>query len=332
MRGTTVYIRVNNAGSLIKRILTVIFILLSVPAFTQLPLLRETVWLQSSRNIYIPGEEIKVSASVFENDTYTPSVLSNNLRLELINNSGEIIFQNNYELSKSQITIGIKLPYNLATGWYHLRAYTNWMRNFPESDFAWMPIKVAQPGDLDREEYRFLNDSIKIILTENGFSNSVLDTNECIIYTSDINGRPLSSEGFILSSPVDTVAWILTDATGWGISKYNKTTQESYKPFVKGHVPSKTLLVVKEAENDKPLIRISEDSSFVYIHVDRLQLTGMYKLLVHRIYNWYWYRESHIVSGNMEFEVPKSSLPGGIVQFSLLDNNNDLLAKRLWSD
>ena len=306
--------------------------LVTVPSFSQLPVLKETVWLQSPSDIYVAGEEIHFKAAVLETDTYKPSTLSNNLRVELIDNEGEIIFQYNFVLSKSQLTSSIKLPVGLSTGWYHLRSYTNWMRNFPESDFSWLSFRIVQPSDLSNKKYRFENDSICIVLTRTGSGSSVIQTEECSIFTSDMQGRPLSAEGFILSSSTDTVAWISTDNTGWGVSEYFKGPGDNYKAFIRGYDPSKTLLSINEPDNEKPVITVSDDGVFVSVRVENLMLTGSYKLLVHRSYSWYWFKESHTVTGNIEFAVPKSSLPGGIIQFSFLNNTNELLAARLWSD
>lgn len=316
----------------IKKLMPVLIILLAVPSFAQIPLLRETVWLQSTSDIYVAGEEILFKAAVLETDTYKPSILSKSLRVELINSDGELIFQDNHLLSGSELTSGIKLPSGLPTGWYHLRSYTNWMRNFPESDFSWLSFRVIHPSDLTDERYILENDSILINLTIGESPDRDTPGEICSIYTSDTEGRPLSAEGFVLSSSTDTVAWISTDNTGWGISEYNPGTVAAYKPFIRGYAPTNTLLSIDEPDIDKPKITLSDDRSFVYVRVENLKLTGSYKLFVHKTYSWYWYKESHTVIDNIEFAVPKSALPEGIVQFSFLNNTNELLADRLWSD
>ncbi|MGM0667551.1 MAG: hypothetical protein ACQETA_09530, partial [Bacteroidota bacterium] len=252
----------NKKGIFIKKLLPVLLMLTTVPTFSQLPLFRETVWLQSTSDIYVAGEEIHFKAAVLETDTYNPSTLSNNLRVELINNEGELIFQNNYVLSLSRLTSGIKLPDGLPTGWYHLRSYTNWMRNFPESDFSWLSFRVVQPSDLGDKKYRFESDSICIIIKPYGPGSTLTQTEECSIFTSDAQGRPMSAEGFVLSNSTDTVAWISTDNTGWGVSEYYKAPEDSYNAYIRGYPPSKTVLSINEPDNDKPVITVSDDRAF----------------------------------------------------------------------
>lgn len=315
----------------LRTILPALLMLVTFHSFSQLPMLRETVWLQNTSDIYVAGEEISFKAAVLETDTYKPSKLSKSLRVELINNDGELIFQDNYLLSGSRITSGIKLPAGLPTGWYHLRSYTNWMRNFPESDFSWISFRVIHPSDIPDEKYRYENDSILINLTISKSHGRGTPGEICSIYTSDNAGRPLSAEGFILSSSTDTVARISTDNTGWGISDYKAGPVVNYKPFIRGYAPINTLLSIDEPDNDKPIITLSDDGSFINVSVRNLSLTGSYKLLVHRTYSWYWYKESHTVTDNIEFAVPKSSLPSGIVQFSFFNNTNELLDVSLWS-
>lgn len=322
----------NTKGKFLKKLLPVFLVLVSIHSYSQIPLFRETVWLQTTSGVYLAGEEIHFKASVMEIDTYKPSSLSNNLRVELINNKGELIYRDNYELRRSRLTSSIKLPDGLPSGNYHLRSYTNWMRNFPESEFAWLSLRVIQPSDLGKQEYRYKHDSISIMLTPTGPGNQGTQGGECSIFTSDTEGRPLSAEGFILSSSTDTVAWISTDKTGWGTSKYNKGNESGYKPFIRGYDPAKTMLSLHETAREEPIMTLRDDRSFVYLDIKNLPATGNYKLLVHQTYSWYWYSESHTVTGNIEFAVPQSSLPNGIVQFSLLNNTNELLSARLWSD
>ena len=146
----------------ILKLLPALLMLVTFPSYPQLPMLRETVWVQSTSDIYIAGEEIHLKAAVLETDTYKPSALSNNLRVELINNNGELIYQHNFLLSGSRLTSSFILPADLPTGWYHLRSYTNWMRNFPESDYSWLSFRVVQVSDLADKKYRFENDSISV--------------------------------------------------------------------------------------------------------------------------------------------------------------------------
>lgn len=108
---------------------------------------QETVWLECERHIYLPGEIIRFSAKVFEQDTYQKSSLSSNIRIELLNSMGEPVNQQNIQLDNSALKGYVKLPADTKTGFYFLRAYTNWMRNFPASNYGKVALKIVNPND-----------------------------------------------------------------------------------------------------------------------------------------------------------------------------------------
>jgi len=56
------------------------------------------------------------------------------------------------------------------------------------------------------------------------------------------------------------------------------------------------------------------------------------RLLVHRMYSVIWYDSISNTGSNISFEIPGNSIPEGIVQFSLLSDDNTVLASQLWSD
>lgn len=109
---------------------------------------RETVWLQTNRHLYLSGERITYHATVLERDSYKSSVLSKNIRIELADSAGNILVKMNLELGASGIEGTLPLASDLKSGWYYLRAYTNWMRNFPESEYTLVPVKVINSADL----------------------------------------------------------------------------------------------------------------------------------------------------------------------------------------
>jgi hypothetical protein len=110
-----------------------------------LPNFRETVWLQTGRDFFVPGETVEFSAFVLEKDTYHLSELSRFLRVELVNQKGEVLSRRNLERNVNGFSGKIILDPSLTSGWYFIRAYTNWMRNFPVAEFTLHRIKVINP-------------------------------------------------------------------------------------------------------------------------------------------------------------------------------------------
>ncbi|MEA1878525.1 MAG: hypothetical protein U9N86_16920 [Bacteroidota bacterium] len=144
---------------------------------------RETVWIESDRHLYLAGETISFRAKVFEQDTYLSSMLSKNLRFELIDPNGIPVIQRNIQLSESKMLDNIQLPEDAQTGWYYLRAYTNWMRNFPTSEYGWLPVKVVNPVNVNLDPIQ--KNPVKVIPDEQNNVEYLLvqDNKQSVIVT-----------------------------------------------------------------------------------------------------------------------------------------------------
>ncbi len=288
---------------------------------------RETIWLQSNKNIYLAGENIIFRAALFETDSYKPSVLSHDIRIELLDENGNILYQNNYELKNSQLLSVIKIPDNIETGYCYLRAYTNWMRNYPDKDFTWLPLKIANPVSFNAFHPTDKNARVNIYPLPPEH-----DRNVSSIFVSDNKGNGIKAEGFVLSSPTDTVLKFSTDNTGWDLTEWRMTGSDNLKAFVEGFNPDKTEVGIIKEKQDEPYIILEENHDNFEIEISGLKASGYYKILAHRTSNWFYFKRVHTISNNVSFSIPRDSIPGGIVQFSLLDNKNNIIASRLWSD
>jgi hypothetical protein len=90
---------------------------------------------------------IDFRARLLEKDTYRPSVLSRNIRVELLDSGGNRLLKKNLGLTDSQVAGTFTLPDDLKSGWYSIRAYTNWMRNFPDSEYTVVPFRIVNLSD-----------------------------------------------------------------------------------------------------------------------------------------------------------------------------------------
>ncbi|MBT7464208.1 MAG: hypothetical protein HN686_09515 [Bacteroidetes bacterium] len=253
-----------NKAKLHSIILTIAILLLSVSLFAQSDKqsyaknFQETIWLSSDRHFYLSGESVYFQALLLEKDSYQHSVLSMAARIELLDESGKKVFKSNFELQNSRVKSSFSLPSDLATGWYYLRAYTNWMRNFQVNEFAIQAIKVVNPGDDD------------------------LNT----IYKEEIQNKHSAS-------PIPD-----------SLQKYTINVSE---------------------DRDNP--------NQVNVQVKGLKNYGItsFRLLVHQSYTWFWFEEKNSLNGFLLFQIPKNKLPGGIMQFTLLNNKNEIIKRKLWS-
>jgi len=285
---------------------------------------RETVWLTSERQLYIAGEIISFHARILEQDTYLSSVLSRNLKVELLGPDGYAISQQNLVLDESSVSGKFLLPDDTDTGWYYIRAYTKWMRNFDHSVFGLVAIKVFNLGDTKNISSFMIPGEIKSILYPQGKSTGFF------LGYDKFNG--IKAQGLLIDNLGDTVSEFSTHESGWAIISERIDSDDNYRISLNG-IPSQEYIPQSEIVNPGILeIEILESRRSLNLRVSGNQgaETGNIRILAHQSYSRYWGSEE---TDNYEalFTIPKNSLPQGIVQFTVFDDANNILAKRLWS-
>ena len=223
---------------------------------------KETIWLNSDRHLYLSGETLTFQAILLEKDSYKASKLSHAMRIELIDTDGNKLIKTNLEVADSQIRSSFFLPPDMKTGWYYIRAYTNWMRNFPAKEFGLLRIKIVNPADENPAPSE--TDPAKSLTKKNNLD-------------SEHNKESGSAENIYISDDNESNNLSVT------ISKLNPDT----------------ITIVK--------------------------------LLVHQSYSWYWFDKKPLNGTEVSFELPKSDLPTGIMQFTVLSDNNTVISRKLWS-
>jgi len=134
--------------------LVIVLLLLSVQAsanrhFSFENKVNEKVALFIDRSIYIAGEQVQFSATLFKSDATDVSVQSLILYCELITPDGKIITNNKYRLSNSLAGGCLSIPIELLTGTYYIRAYTKLMREYGPQCYEYRQIRIINPDRPD---------------------------------------------------------------------------------------------------------------------------------------------------------------------------------------
>lgn len=106
---------------------------------------QQKVYLHTDKEAYHVAESIWLKAYVVDAQTHRPDTLSGNLYVELIDNGGNFIRSSVLALEGGVAHNKFSLPDSLPDGNYFLRAYTNWMRNFPDELFFTRDIYIHNP-------------------------------------------------------------------------------------------------------------------------------------------------------------------------------------------
>ncbi|MBX5438882.1 MAG: hypothetical protein IRZ29_05000, partial [Thermoflavifilum sp.] len=101
---------------------------------------QEKVYLQLDKDYYAAGETIWFKAYVTLNRTPTP--LSTNLYVELINAQGEIVKRDILPIEHGGAAGDFELDEQMLPGTYRIRAYTAWMLNFDHAFLFHKDIRI----------------------------------------------------------------------------------------------------------------------------------------------------------------------------------------------
>ncbi len=292
------------------------------------PLFTETAWITTDRQIYLPGDNIPFTAIVLESDSWMPSVLSRVLRVELLDSAGNRISNGEYLLENSRTSNSLAVPAGATTGWYYLRAYTNWMRNRPDLSRSYLPLKIVNPAMISSVPAATDNSRVITLTPENG--RLLPGLNRCALFVSDASGAGLQYEAPLMDQKGDTVAILKTDPTGWGMVELEHGEGRRYRVAAQAE-GQKVALMVETAGDEE------SDSRFTFSKTaGRLNVTGRglnaasTRMLIHRNYTWYLCDSAIVEQGAVHFSVPTYDLDIGLYQLSLLSGENEILYKRLF--
>lgn len=105
----------------------------------------ERVWLATDRDVYISGDEVRISLATIDGYYQLPVVFSAVVYIELFSADGSPIAQDKALMQDGRGDASIKLPKDLTTDFYYIRAYTNYQKNFGEQSFMTKKIRLVNP-------------------------------------------------------------------------------------------------------------------------------------------------------------------------------------------
>ena len=129
-----------------NRIVIIFLLIISSTRIYSLPLVQvnntrpinEKVTLFTDRNLYAEGEIIQFAAHIGNNEDSASLVLY----VELISDTGNQIVGKKFKVERQFAKGSIKIPDQIPSGSYFIKAYTRWMRNFDPSEYSYTQVLI----------------------------------------------------------------------------------------------------------------------------------------------------------------------------------------------
>ncbi len=106
---------------------------------------QETLGLFTDRSTYIAGEEILFTVLNLSGEALKNPQWSEIVYIELLTLDNQPVIQQKFRLAADGVHGSIELGKSPASGYYYLRAYTRWMRNYPSENYSSRRIRIINP-------------------------------------------------------------------------------------------------------------------------------------------------------------------------------------------
>lgn len=245
-------------------ILVLVFSLGKLKAQEAYPAENLSMW--ADRAMYISGESILFAGAVSMNNS--SEILSKVIYAELISPEGQKINKIKIPINKSFFEGEIKIPDDVISGNYYLRAYTKWMRNGSPKDYEYVLLKIINPYN---KEVLSINDSL--ILEDSLLT--IIPNDEKLKMSECLEGGDFIVDLKSMNSKIYSLSIIpeLCQAQTYHIKKTQNTNypQINYYPETRGlSISGKILNVDKPSPYHRLNVSLLGKKDFISVMCDSL--------------------------------------------------------------
>lgn len=298
---------------------------------------QEKAYLHLDKPYYTAGETIWLKAYLIEAATNILDTASIPLNIELIDNQlGMVINKKILKLEGGVAAGDFDLPDSLHSGYYSLRAYTNWMRNFDEKLMFSKDFKVHKigeeilPAKFDAQDIDFQ------LFPEGGQIVEGMD-NKMAFKATDRVGNGIDVSGMIISDSGDTVMIFQSEHLGMGVFNFKAIPGETYTAKIKYRnvfekevalpaIEKEGFVMGIEAVVDKNLMRLFVGHNY---NKPKGTTTGDIVIVGQSQGKICYLAKTPASNKAMFVKIPKDKFPEGVAQFTVFDETGRPRCERL---
>lgn len=227
---------------------------------------REVAYLHLNKTTYIKGEDIGFTAYVLDKKTKKPSLLTTNLYISVEDENNNAIKQQLIRVENGVASNVIEIDSSFTSGYYNIKAYTNWMRNFNEQNYFTESIKII---DFKIEtKNKKVNSETKIdaqFLPESGhLLNEVINIIGVVI--KDQTGIGIDSAlGEVVDQDNNIISTFKTNKFGIGKFQLVPKISSSYKVNIKTDTENYSVNLNQKIEEQGIIISLKSSKSKVFV-------------------------------------------------------------------
>ncbi|MEC3875326.1 hypothetical protein [Chryseobacterium salviniae] len=290
---------------------------------------QEKIHLILNKNSYVAGENLWFKSFVF--DGYNLSSISTSLFVELYDSNKTQISKKILPLLNGQGSGNFTLPGNLKEGMYYIRAYTAWMSNFSEDFQALRQIAVynpSSPGKLVLDETSKWTASV---FPEGGtFINGINTKFAVRLYSKGIT--PSDWNGYVVDTENPDVKLATFKGFDQNVGTFSLTpkTGVKYQVVLSDSKGNRQVVDLPNVADSGINLQVSTGNDAVKFSLKSKNITSgtLYKV-IGTINNQLVFKINSEKILEKNYSIPPEQLVNGILQLTVFDDKENIVAQRL---
>ncbi len=293
--------------------------------------LQEKLYMHIARDFYLTGETMWVRIYQVDATHHRPVNLSKVAYVEILNRDNEPVVQAKIELDEDGGHSGLFIPATLSTDTYLVRAYTNWMRNFPQEYYFTKTVTVVNPFIKPGTPAAQRPAPVKVeFFPEGGHLVNGLRSKVAFRISAPNGTEPYT--GVVIDQHDDTVA--VANPLAFNLGSFSFTPSEGnhyrYIATTRGGVQSTHPLPEAQARGYVLHVEEGDDQNVaVDVAAEGIEPNLVY-VFVHCREKVVFAGAKLIERGRARFVIPKSRFPDGISHVTVFNSDLQPLCERLF--
>jgi TonB-dependent SusC/RagA subfamily outer membrane receptor len=293
---------------------------------------QEKAYLHLDKPFYSAGESVWFKAYLTEAMTNFPDTISVPLYVELIDNqAGKLIDQRVLRLEGGFGFGDFQLADSLRAGFYRIRAYTSWMRNFDDELMFTKDFKVFRAGETPAPKLNAQDIDFQFF-PEGGDLIEGADS-RLAFKATDATGKGINVSGNLLTTDGDTIIGFQSDHLGMGFFRFKPEAGKKYQAHLNYQNIFTKQYDIPEVKKEGYSLVVDNTSNKTLVKVFITNNTAnpnAQMLLIGQARGVALYAGKAQVGKKSSFiSIPRDKFPAGVVQFTLFDENLKPRCERL---
>lgn len=288
----------------------------------------ENLYVHTDKNFYTAGELVWFKIYNWTDSLNKSAISSKVAYIEILDDHNTSVAQAKISMDEKGGNGSLELPLTLNSGYYHFRAYTNWMKNFGAEHFFEKKITIINPFKNMTGSEAAPASSIDLLPEGGNLVNGILS--QIAFKISRYNGE-VSGKGYVIDENNDTASRFTPVKFGMGSFYFTPDAQHQYKAV---YVFDDNTFITKPLPQifaNGYVMHVDEESNRISVTV-RSNVASSYELLLvaqnHQTVKAA--KQTAVVNGVAIFSINKSDLGPGVSRLTIFNPAKQPVCERLF--